>query len=169
MLSIIKKAYHRLPKFFRYFFSPIRFIRNIFHVLRLNTWILTGKEISTGKELCIFYAGSELNKNFFKNLAFGLSSQDYYVGKKWLWNTFKKTKRKNKNYGLLIIEIPHYLHILCEKIKCLYLPFLIHGEVTLPSYIKKDMDLQNLNGISTSGSICRQNISSNQYIFLKKR
>ena len=113
-------------------------IVRLFNILRLNLWIITGNEISSGRELAILYAGHELGRNYLIKLAFGSSYRENYIGKKWLWKIPEIAKEDNKGCSLIVTEVPDRLRTLFERMSCMYIPFWIFGNVNISPHIIKD-------------------------------
>lgn len=132
LLVNVQKIYHKTPLCFRRLLWPVQLIRKHFHFFRLNLWIISGDELLSKNKLSIVYAGHELDKNYFKHLAFGNYCQEKYVGKEWLWHAFKINKQVSNDYSLLITEVPNYLHRLSQKFNCFYIPHLVSGEIDIP-------------------------------------
>lgn len=129
ILTVCKEIYYRDPKFFGIVLWPILAIRRLYKTLRLETWIITGKEISSGQKFGIVFAGHKEDKNYFVKLAFNSDIQDNYLGKKWLWSIIKTARTKPYGSSLLIMDVPRYFHIISKRMKCLYVPSWISGEI----------------------------------------
>ena len=74
-------------------------------VLKLDLWILEGREKHSGKELVIAYAGFEAHKNYLARIAFREGWQEHYLERKWLWRIRSFVRRQNPECALLIYEI----------------------------------------------------------------
>lgn len=125
--------YHLAPKCTRWFFWPLRFIYKIHKMIRLDLWIIKGKEISSGQDLIIMYAGQTIDKNYFTDLAFGDFCEQNYSGRKWLWSIFKSAKHNRQNCSIAIVDVPHSLLSLSKILCCFYVPSWISGEINIPS------------------------------------
>ena len=90
-LFVISNDIYRIaPKYIRWLFWPLRFIYKSYEKHRLDFWIISGKEISSGYELSIMYAGCNADKNYFAELAFGDSFQEVHYGAKWRRNIIEE-------------------------------------------------------------------------------
>lgn len=94
-------------------------------------WIIGGIEKSGGQELTIAFAGCEVNKNYIVSLAFDSPEREDYLGKKWLWKIPKIIKENKKICPLLVVQVPSCFSSLSEKIKCLYIPCYVSGEIDI--------------------------------------
>ena len=126
-----KRIYDKTPSCLRRVLWPVRVIYRFFYILRLDLWIITGDEISSGKKLAIIYAGRELDKNFLVRLAFDGAFEENYIGKKWLWQIPQIVKESDCGCSLVVVEVPNSLRILSGKMKCLYIPSWVNGETDI--------------------------------------
>jgi hypothetical protein len=146
LLAAGKKIYLKAPISFRRIFWPIRLI-SLIHLLRKDQWFLTGKEVLSKQDLTILYTGIEMHKNYLADLAFGISHLETHVGTRWLWQVPSQVKNDDRNYSLVITEVPKALRMLFRKKNCFYIPCWIIGEMdisdSISSIIKKDDTLQS--------------------------
>jgi hypothetical protein len=73
-------------------------------------------------------------------LAFDVTYEENYIGKKWLWQIPQIAEGTNHNCSLMVTELPKPLRVLFRKIKYLYLPCWVSGEIDIsddnPSFLK---------------------------------
>jgi hypothetical protein len=139
--------YQIVPKSVRWLFWPFKFIYKVNKLLRLDLWIISGKENSSGQELSIIYAGRTTDKNYFIDLIFGNCFKQNYIGRKWLWNVLKTTKQNNQSCSISIVETSHKLIKLSKKMNCFYIPSWISGQFDMPLdkdyFIKKNTSIRS--------------------------
>ena len=126
-----KNAYYKIPHSIRWIFWPFRFAYKFYNIFLLESWTLSGKEITSGQELLIMYAGHIEDKNYFASLVFGNSFQQKFMGRKWLWKVLKAVKNNEQNYSLSIIELPRKLLSLSKKMNSFYIPSWISGSFNI--------------------------------------
>lgn len=117
-----KNIYHMTPDSIRCLLKPIRYLYKFCDEFLLDTWIIGGKEISSGHDLAIIYAGRAIDKNYFANLAYGDSFQQNYMGKKWLGKILSEIEHNRHSCSLVIVQVPHRRLSLSEKMNCFYIP-----------------------------------------------
>jgi uncharacterized protein YeaC (DUF1315 family) len=79
-------------------------IYRFFGKVRLNIWIISGKERLAQHPLDINFVGAEINKNYITNLAFNSLYSEINIGK-WLWDLFEITKKRKSSCFFMILEI----------------------------------------------------------------
>src|SRR3990167_4105006 len=95
-IAITKLTYQKLPFYFRWLFYTVKFIYRVAHKLRIDIWIISGKE-HLNTPLTIIFAGCERNKNYFAKLAFDSSYSEIYFGKTRLWNLMRITNKRSQD------------------------------------------------------------------------
>ena len=140
-IAITKLTYQKLPFYFRWLFYPVKFIYRLAHKLRIDIWIISGKE-HLNTPLTIIFAGCERNKNYFAKLAFDSSYSEIHIGKKWLWNLFRIVSKGAQDYSLIVLEMDRAFYRLFNSKKSFFIPCWIGGEVDISgdisSLIKTD-------------------------------
>ena len=131
MVLMGKAVYWRMPAPLRWLLSPVKVIYKLIGIIRPDVWIMTGNEASSGQELGIIFAGLEIDKNYIRTLAFGDSYQEHPVGRKWLWAVRKVNDRQGQDCSLLVVEAPHCSARLSAKIKYLFIPSWVNGELDI--------------------------------------
>lgn len=126
-----KAVYWKLPAPLRWLLSPVKAIYKLLGMIRPEVWIMTGSEVSSGRELGILFAGLEINKNYIRTLAFDDSCLEHHVGRKWLWAVRKVHQKQGHDCSLLVIEAPHCSGILSAKLNYLYIPAWVTGELDI--------------------------------------
>ncbi len=126
-----KAVYWKVPAPLRWLLAPVRVVWSLLRIIRPDVWIMAGNEISSGKELGIVFAGLEIDKNYIKTLALGDSCRERHVGRKWLWNIRKIRDKEGQDCSLLIVEAPHCSAGLSAKMKYLYIPSWVTGELDI--------------------------------------
>lgn len=151
--------YHKAPGCFQRIFRPAQLTLKLIQILRLDVWIITGDEISTGHKLGMLYAGHEFDKKFLASLAFGSSCEHKYLGKVWLWNVPGIVKKTNRGCSLAVTEMPYCLRKLSRKMKSFFIAHLVSGEIAITpdklsvltrgnSAIRSDMSKMRKNKLS---------------------
>jgi hypothetical protein len=133
-MNIVKKVYRNTPTVFRFVFWPAENVLRFLKYLRIDQWVLSGKEKTRQQQLNILYAGVTVNKNYVAELAFGNNWQEEYLGKVWLWRVWLRTRQKN-NIGLKVVEVPKTLRWALQRQKSFYVPCWVRGEIDIPADI----------------------------------
>ena len=133
ILAKSKNIYHLLPHSMRFVLWPLRMIYRFYCEFRLELWIIRGKEISSGGELEIMYAGNAIDRNYFTYLAYDDSIKKEYIGRRWLWKVIKEVKQNSRGCSLAIVEVPQKLLSLSKKLSCFYVPTWISGKFDISS------------------------------------
>ena len=131
VLAVAERIYHKTPACLRHFFLPAKLLHFLVGILRVDLWIITGKEISSRQELVIIYAGHEVGKNYLITLAFDSSYREKHIGKRWLWQIPKIIEGTNHDYSLMVTELSKSLQILFRKMKYFYVPYWVFGEIDI--------------------------------------
>ena len=109
-------------------------LRNLFHLSRLNVWVMEGKERWTGKPISVTYAGHQINKNYLSHLVFNNTNKETHSGKIWIWNALKCLNRDYTDSSMAIIEMhktpPDYV--------------MGNNEFLVPSWIDGELDLSTV-------------------------
>ncbi|MEK7995073.1 MAG: hypothetical protein AAB403_14805, partial [Planctomycetota bacterium] len=126
-----KAVYWRMPAPLRWLLSPVKVIYKLIGIIRPDVWIMTGNEVSSGKGLGIIFAGLEIDKNYIRTLALGDLYQEHHVGRKWLWNIRRACAKSGQDCSLLVVEAPHCSAVLSAKMKYLFIPSWVNGELDI--------------------------------------
>ena len=126
-----KAVYWKMPAPLRWLLSPVKAIYRLLSIIRPDVWIMTGNEVSSGKELGIIFAGLEIDKNYIRMLAFGDLCREHHIGGKWLWNIRKVRDKDGQDCSLLVVEAPHCSAGLSAKMNYLFIPGWVTGEVDI--------------------------------------
>jgi hypothetical protein len=78
-------------------------LRSILRQAYPTAWLLEGKECMSQKELCIIFAGTQRQKNYFSYLAYGDFSSERALGRKWVWNILRPDAKKTAA-AIVVIE-----------------------------------------------------------------
>lgn len=133
VLAAGKSIYHKMPPCLRSFLLPVRLLYTLVGILRVDLWIITGEEISSKQELVIIYAGHEVGKNYLITLAFDSSHRENHIGKKWLWQIPQIVEGTSHDCSLMVTEVSKSFRKLFRKIKCIYVPYWVFGEIDVSS------------------------------------
>jgi hypothetical protein len=128
-------VYHKSPGFIRWILWPGKSIYNLIYkyskILRLDMWIIEGREKTSDQEMVIAFAGLEVNKNYLAGLTFGNSCRENYLGKKWLWGLMKVIRKSKFNPSLFIFNVPYLFRIFSQSMGYIYIPCFINGETDI--------------------------------------
>lgn len=72
---------------------------------RLDTWILTGRELVTGEPLCIAFCGTAVFKEYQRRISFQDGNEEKYVGRFWANVIPLYLKYRFPECGLLIVHL----------------------------------------------------------------
>lgn len=125
MKEIGKKIYHKIPTCLRWLFWPVKMAFKFVDISRLDLWILSGEEITSHQKLSIFYAGTEIHRNYFSKMAYGNSFSENYFGRVWIWKIFKALKEKGHNCSLMIVAVDKLLWRFLAKWAYFSIPFWV--------------------------------------------
>jgi len=142
LLVMGRVIYNKTPSLFLFIFLPASFILVLARFLRQDLWIITGEEITNKQKLTMIYSGSsKVNKSFLIKLAFDSSYREDFIGKTWVWKTYKMAKERSYNCALMFIEVPRAFRIFFRRKRCFYIPLWVIGEidisVDISSFIRK--------------------------------
>ncbi len=140
-IAITKLTYQKFPFYIRWLFYPFKFIYRLVQKLRIDIWIISGKE-HLNTPLTIIFAGCERNKNYIAKLAFDSSYSEIYFGKTWLWNLMRMTNKRFQDCSLMVLEVNKFFCRLFSSKRGFFVPCWIGGEVDISgdisSLIKTD-------------------------------
>jgi hypothetical protein len=132
------KIFYGLPWFLHFIRWPVDFAVWLAEILRIDQWLLQGKELSSEKELTILFSGSEENKNFIAQTAFGDHYYEKYNGKTSIWRRVQFANAKIGDWGLIITEVSKIFSLIWPEKKCFYLPSWVDGYVNVDSMVRSD-------------------------------
>jgi hypothetical protein len=136
VITMGTKAYINTPARIRFIYWPVAYLPGLIRYFLADQWILTGLEVKNRNKMAIRYTGMEQNKNYLAHLAYGESCNEIYVGKKWLWQNFKKTK--GNQFDLTVTEIPSFLQGILNR----------KGRFLVPCWISSEIDIsESVNDI----------------------
>ena len=137
LIATSRNIYHKSPGLIRWILWPGRLIYRLIYkfirIFRLDMWIIVGSEKASGQELILAFAGLQVNKNYLVGLAFDNSYKEEYIGKKWLWELIKVVKKCKYDPSILIFNVPYSFRIFSQRMRCIYVPCWINGEIDLSS------------------------------------
>jgi hypothetical protein len=131
----------RIGTCFRVLSSPIEWILWLRMVLRLDLWMLSGDEVSSGHNLTILYAGNKdypENRHLIIKLAFDTAYRERHLGKAWVWNMRRVESKRNPECALMIAEVPRLFRLFLEDKKSFYIPTWFDGEVGISAPSQSD-------------------------------
>lgn len=131
MILAGKRFYCMISDLLRLLSTPVHSVQTLLSVIRIDSWIITGDEISSGQKLTILYTGQNPNKNYLIKLAFGNSCHETYLGKKWLWSIKTTAQKNHYDCDLMVTEIYKPFRFLFKNMKCFYVPIWISGEINI--------------------------------------
>ena len=135
--------YRKIPPYFRWIFTPLKWVLKFINIFRFDLWVIMGDEITSKQALGILYAGKEENKNYMVNLAFDRPYEENYIGNMWLYGLVKKVKEKN-NCSLMVVEGPHFFRLFFKNMKWFYIPCWISGEIDISNEISSLITKESL-------------------------
>ncbi len=121
-----KKIYHKVSYRIRLLIYPAK---NLYENYRMNTWYITGQEITSNQKLSILYSGTEINKNYFTGLAFDHSCRETYIGKRCTWNIQRIARSRNYDSALLVVEGQESPRTSAKVRNSFFIPLWLHGKV----------------------------------------
>ena len=141
--ELILKTYRKSPLFFQRFCWRIY---GLVHKLRINIWIISGKD-SLEIPLSIIYAGSEKHKNYIASLAFNSSYSEIHIGRTWLWNLISIIMKRSHDCSLLVLEtkVKKTFCRLYKDQKSFFIPSWVNGEVDISADISLLTKKEKLN------------------------
>jgi hypothetical protein len=104
--------------------------------LRLNVWIIRGKEKTTKQEIKIIYMGRDLSGYYIEDLVFSSIIEKKYIGKKWIWTTLKMATSNYTNASFLIAETSDFLARVFKGKQGYFIPNWMHGEINIQTDLK---------------------------------
>jgi hypothetical protein len=141
LLSMSKSFYYKTPSILRFIYWPAEKIYWLVSVLKLDFWLIVGKEVLSNKDLTIFYAGKNEDKHLLIKLAFDSDYNEKYLGKIWLWKIASTTKKMTHKSAISITEAPLSLCKIFRNKKSICMPGWIYGELDisgdLSSFLRK--------------------------------
>lgn len=103
-------------------------------VVRLDQWVLSGRERSGGHRLVLLYAGNKAypaNRAYLRNTLFSAPCSEHYLGKAWFWRRAHWEQFKRSECVLEIAEAPRLLRAFFRTDRSLFIPSWIDGRVAL--------------------------------------
>lgn len=129
--AFAKLTYQKTPFCLRWLFSKIiiiyRLIYQLDYKLRINIWIISGKE-PTNTPLTIIFAGTEENKNYIARLAFDDSYSEIHIGKTWKCLLTKIVNKRAQDCSLMVFEVNKAFVRLFDRKKTFFIPRWIGQE-----------------------------------------
>ena len=104
---------------------------------------MRGETTPGNESLGIILAAHPQEKHYFARPAFAGSCVETYLGKKWVWQIPKIVKERKSDHSLLIVTVPHILHMVSHAPRCFYVPCWIWGEIDIPT--KRSIIVKNKN------------------------
>lgn len=132
MRSPAEALYQRIPFCFRWVFSPLVFCSRLFRQIRPDVWILSGEEQSSRIPLAVLCSAHNWGRSYLAGLIFGASFQEEYLGRAWLWNVSKMSKKTDRSCSLMLVQVSESLSRLLGKDNWFYIPGWVVGEVDIP-------------------------------------
>lgn len=143
-LDWARLAYYRTSPKLRFIFLPFITILNYARNLKLDLWVIKGKEIKSSHELSIFFAGNAESKHYFIKSVFGDFYDEQYIGRAWLWRISHVVKKRRINPSLMITEVHHPLSVFYNKQKYFYVPGWVSLESDISIAMSKLMKSRSL-------------------------
>jgi len=135
--DIGKKIYRKVPTSLRWFFWPVRLPFRLMDISKLDLWILNGEETTSHQELSIFYAGTEINRNYIAKLAYDTSYSKTHLGKVWIWQIPNVVREKGRACSLVVIAVHKLLWRFLAKRTYFSIPFWVssRGDISPDDYL----------------------------------
>lgn len=103
--------------------------RRIMRRVRLELWLVEGKEASSGQPLSLLCAGVG---SYVLDLAFDGPYRRSRVGRIWLWNVSRALKEKGQGRSLALLRVRHPYLKLVRLPNSFFIPAWVRSEVDLP-------------------------------------
>lgn len=107
----------------------VRRARRILRRLRLELWLVEGREATSGCRLSLVCAGVGA---YVLDLAFGGPYRRRRLGRFWLWSLARAIKEKGQGRAMVIIGVRDPYVRLVRLPKSFFIPAWVRGEVDLP-------------------------------------
>ncbi len=125
------------------------------HILRVDAWLLTGKERHSGQPLTVAFSGSEQNKNYWARLAFGDLFEETPLG----------THSRRRIPGL-IRSCGKEVDLFAELCDQTFSLSPSHGTpFSIPVSVEGDMDIDSINFSGKSIKKALRKIEKNEFSY----
>jgi len=129
--------------------------------LKLDFWMLSGEEASSGNPLRLLYAGHNAypeNKAYLRKIVFADQCSEVYLGKRWRWNRSVRKSALEHGGSLELVETPGWLYSRLERTDSFFIPSWLMGEIDLSAPTILPLDRYSFN--FEKKKIARNHLSS---------
>ncbi|HPG40752.1 MAG TPA: hypothetical protein PLP19_16715 [bacterium] len=120
----------------------LKIIKNIFKKLFGNVlftiWRLEGKCKGNDFQLCMYYLGTEVEKNYLRHLWFETNLYEENLGRKYLWQIPSFISKVKSHCTLVVIECNALIKKIFKSKNDLFAPQWINGMIDIPLNIAND-------------------------------
>ncbi|KPK99054.1 MAG: hypothetical protein AMJ95_01165 [Omnitrophica WOR_2 bacterium SM23_72] len=148
------------------------FINKFFKNIKLDSWLLKGKEQKSQEDLTVLYAGSKYGKNYFCKIIYNRHYQESFLGKKWFWDLFRLNIRVNNNCSLIILESFYFFYKLFQKDNDFVIPSwvstIIDTSCIQPRFLKNKSlknDIRRINKNRLSFQLTHESFQFNNFYY----
>lgn len=103
--------------------------------LKLDFWVISGEEVSSGNPLSVLYAGHNAypeNRAYLRKIAFADHCAECYLGKRWRWSRSIRKSASEHACSLEWVETPDWLFSrLHQQTPSFFIPSWLMGEIDL--------------------------------------
>ncbi|GEM_PF-2603684 len=117
--------------------------------LRLDFWLISGKEVSSGRPLSLLYGGHNAypeNRAYLRKIAFANHSSQRYLGKRWRWSRSVRKSALRHDCSLELVETPDWLVFrFHQQTRSFFIPSWLMGEIDLSAQTILPLDRYSFN------------------------
>ncbi len=102
--------------------------------LKLDFWVISGEEVSSGNPLSLLYAGHNAypeNRTYLRKIAFADQCSEVYLGKRWRWSRSVRKSALEHACSLEWVETPDWLFSRLFQTDSFFIPSWLMGEIDL--------------------------------------